>query len=334
MRLGLCSWRILLLFLFTLAIGCQKDSSSPAVDPLISQISSPEYENELLFVNRGEFQIATTEPATFSSPDPRAQITPGGVITRITSGAVVPIDVHWTASGESTRIYALGATDDQHDEPYASYHGVLATDPMVSYRLGWKTLQKLPRSDSTYAIILRHADASIGRDDSDGPANWWKSCDPDRARQLNDTGKVHSTELGVIFKELGFPISRVISSEFCRAKTTAELINAGPAIILDGRINHPEHNTTGRSLFGNMLELIGEQPVDNTMTLLVTHHPINETRNVVHPTFPSVSPFPWTGAYIVKVAPDKMITYEGAVSFDMFRYHSNKKMNRITSVSY
>lgn len=329
MRNELCRWSWILFLIFCCTVSCRKDPPAPEIDPLLSQISSPDYENGLLFVGKPDYQIETNEAATFSSSDPKVELTAAGKIQRITSGAIVAIDIHWGSTGRTSRIYALGATDDQHDEPYASYHGRQATDPANAYRKGWQTLQKLPRTDSTFAIVLRHADADVGRDDPDGPANWWKSCEPDAARQLNDMGRQHAMELGVIFKELAFPIGRVISSEFCRAVTTAELINAGPAIKTDSRINHPEHNTSGKSLFRNMLEVMQEQPVDNAMTLMVTHHPINERRTFSYPTFPEVSPFTWTGAYIIRIAPDKTIIYEGAVSFAMFRHWRDIKLNRL-----
>ncbi len=322
----------MLFVVLSVAVSCRKDSPSPEVDPLLSQISSPEYEDDLLFVGKRDFQIETTEPATFSSTDPKIRISSSGRISRITSAEVAAIDVHWTETGRVSRIYALGATDDDFDSPYDRYHGRVATDPVAAYRKGWQTLAKLPDPDTTYAIIVRHGDADQGSDHADGPDNWWKSCDDQVARQLNDTGKVHAARLGVIFKELGFPIERVISSEFCRAKSTAELINAGPEIKVDGRINHPEHNTFG-NLFRNMTELVQEQPVDGRMTLIVTHHPINERGRNVLRTFPEVSPFSWTGAYLVKIAPDKTMTYEGAVSFDMFEYWSNRKMNRLGQAS-
>jgi phosphohistidine phosphatase SixA len=329
MRIGLWCWSTLLLFIFAFSTSCQKDSSAPHVDPLLSQISSPEFKNELLFVGKPDFTIQTSEPATFSSADSRIQVNAAGLITRITSGAVVPIDVHWTASGKTTRIYALGATDDNHDAPYERYHGRLATDPVPAYQKGWETLQKLPDENGTYVIVLRHGDADAGSDDADGPADWWKSCDASLARQLNETGKAHASRLGVIFKELGYPIDRVISSEFCRAKSTAELINAGPPVQTDARINHPEHNPNG-NLFRNMIAVMKELPVDGRMSLLVTHHPINESRSFPLPTFPEISPFTWTGAFIVKISSDKTVTYEGAVSYPMFDYWNNKKMNRLS----
>ena len=161
--------------------SCKKDSPTPAS---LNIVTSQEFQDDLLFVNRNDFKILTDKPAEFSSPSQLIQISADGTIKRITSGEVVPIDITWTGqSAGKTRIYALGATDDNHDEPYDSYHGKLASNPFESYRQGWQTLRKLPAGDATYALILRHADADDGRDypaanpGSDGPANWWKSCD-------------------------------------------------------------------------------------------------------------------------------------------------------------
>ena len=322
-------------FLLCGTFGCKKDKPIPApptptpLPAITHHVTSPEYEDSLLFVNHYDFNILTDKPAEFSSEDTLIQISASGTISRITSGEVVPIDITWKDnSGEKTRIYALGATDDDHDEPYATYHGKSATDAFNAYRQGWKSLQKLPIADQTYAIILRHADADNGRDNSGSaaPEDWWKSCDPALARQLNERGKARSVELGKIFKDLAYPIQRVISSEFCRAVSTAQLINMGPSVEIDARINHPEHNTTRKGLFKGMVEILNEKPVDNGMTLMVLHHPANETGEEGYPSFPIVSPFTWTGSYLVSISPEnKTLTYQGAVSFAMFKYWRDSK---------
>lgn len=324
-------------FIALAVVSCQKDSSSPVVPPEETyKVTSEEFQNDLLFVNRNDFKILTNKPAEFSSNDPLIKISADGTIERLTSGEVVPIDITWKDDpGKKTRIYALGSTDDNHDAPYTRYHGVLATEAYKSYLLGWQTLQKLPASNQTYAIILRHGDADNGRDftaanpGKDEPDNWWKSCDNTLARQLNERGKTRSAGLGKVFKDLDYPITRVISSEFCRSVQTAELISAGPSISQDGRINHPEHLKSGKSLFNGMIEIMKEQPVDNKMTLLVLHHPVNETGSAGYPSFPKVSPFPWTGGYIVSVSPDKTVSYQGAVSYAMFNYYRNLKLKRL-----
>lgn len=329
--------RLFIVFIFVGAYSCKKDNSPPVVIPDDThKVISEEFQNDLLFVNRPDFKILTDKPAEFSSSDPLIKITSDGTIERLTSGEVVAIDIAWNDNpSKKTKIYALGSTDNTHDDPYAGYHGELASEAYNSYLLGWQTLQKLPVSNQSYAIILRHGDADNGRDFTaanpgrDEPDNWWKSCDNTLARQLNERGKTRSTELGKVFKDLNYPITRVISSEFCRSVQTAQLINVGPTIVQDNRINHPSHNKTGKGLLNGMIEIMKEQPVDNKMTLVVMHHPVNETGDQGYPTFPKVSPFTWTGAYIVSVSPDKTVTYQGAVSFAMFNYWRNLKLKRL-----
>ncbi|MCO4293220.1 histidine phosphatase family protein [Solitalea sp. MAHUQ-68] len=313
-------FKIILLVLL-IAFGCKKNDSNENRP----KITSLEYKNDLLFVNKANFKIETNEPAEFSSSDPKIQLTSDGLIQRITSSEVVAIDVIWKDQAKApTRIYALGATDDSFDQPYAAFHGTHATDPYNAYLQGWATLRKLPVSNATYAIILRHADADNGVDFSKttGPANWWTSCDSTKARQLNQQGKNRSIALGTAFKDLHLNIKRVFSSEFCRAKMTAELINAGPTIKIDNRLNHASYNVSGGSIFGGIRNVISEQSVDNNITLIVTHHAGNE---MDYPSFPAVSPFTWTGAYFIKINKDNSITYAGAASWGMFMYWRDLK---------
>ncbi len=317
-----------LFWIFTFS-SCKNDNDVEQVDPL-TKITSPQYVNNLLFVNKNDFQIETSEQASFASTDTKIRISATGLISRITSGEVVPITITFNSDPSNPiTIYALGDTDDNFDQPYLTYHGLLATETDASYKKGWETLQKLPSSNETYAIILRHADANTGRDRVTGsttPANWWKSKDSNLARQVNQQGKDRALELGKVFKDLQYPITRVISSEFYRSIQTAEIINFGPDIILDGRINHPSYNRL--SLFNGMIDIMKAQPVDGKMTLMISHHPINETGAAGYPTFPKVSPYTWTGAYFVKVAADKTITYEGAASWGMFKLFRDQKLNK------
>ena len=324
---------LLVTFLVIGNFSCKKKESTPPA-PIGPRITSVEFESDLLFVNKNDFQIVTSEPADFASTDPLINISSTGLIKRITSAEVVPIDVTWKSSGAITRFYALGATETNFDQPYLSFHGASATDPYTAYKAGWQTLRKLPDTQETYVISLRHADADNGKDyvitpADQGPANWWKSCDNSLARQLNAKGIARATELGIIFEDLKLPISRVVSSEFCRSIKTAELINAGPAIVIDGRINHPAYNKSGKGLFPGMIEIVKSFPVDNKMSLIIAHHPINELRNSIYPTFPNVSPYSWTGGYLMKIAPDKTITYQGAVSWGMFKYWRDLKLKRL-----
>jgi phosphohistidine phosphatase SixA len=310
--------------------SCQKDKEQKE-NETPPAIVSAEYIDDLLFVNKNDYKIETAEPATFSSSDTSIRISSDGVVARITSGEVVAIDVAWTNRGTKTKLYAVGATDDNHVNPFEKYHDERSSDPFNQYVQGWKTLRKLPIAGESWAIILRHADADNGRDfnltTNPGPPDWWKSCDSTLARQLNTVGVQRATELGKVFKDLQLPISRVFSSEFCRAIKTAELVNAGPAIAIDGRINHPAYNRRGS--FRGLVEILNEQTPDNKITLVSAHHPINEFASVPLPTFPNVSAFNWTGAYFVKIAADKSLTYQGAASYGMFKYWRDLKLKKL-----
>ncbi|QEK99778.1 hypothetical protein FKG96_02840 [Olivibacter sp. LS-1] len=289
------------------------------------QITSAEYDGKLLFVNKNNFQITTNRDAIFSSDDSRVKMDANGLVKRLTSGEVVAIDIAPKEQPENkTRFYLLGATDTNHDKPQITYNGKGATDTYNSYLKGWATLQKLPVSNETYALVLRHADADQGVDyslnhDDAGPANWWKSKDKALARQLNEEGRIRARELGANLKALGYPISRVYASEFNRAIETVELMELNLPIKQDSLLNHPSHNKG--DLFKGLTRILQGTPIDNEITLLSTHHPINEIIiSGGYPTFPDVSPFNWTGMYFVKIAPDKTLTYEGAVSWGMVNY--------------
>jgi phosphohistidine phosphatase SixA len=325
----------LLVAMLGLFAACKKENAvntTPAANT--PRVTSPEYIDKLLFVSMNNFDITTSQPATFSSTDPNIKITGSGHISTLTSGEIVPIVIKWTDSAYApTTIYALGATDVDQIQPAATFHGETATDPYDNYVQGWKLLEKLPDPSNTYAMVLRHADASFGRDWTTihtgvPPANWWTSADSLMARQLNTQGIQRATDLGVIFKQLNLPISRVFTSEFYRSRHTADLIAATPSYTIDPRINHLTHNTYAPGIFYGVLAIINAQPIDNQMTMIVTHHPGNEPLTTGYPTFPTVSAFNWSGSYFIHVGKDSVLTYAGAVTYAMFKYRRDLLLNQ------
>jgi hypothetical protein len=95
-----------------------------------------------------------------------------------------------------------------------------------------------------YVIWWRHASATVCADRTDlGTAatttvpDWWKSCDANcppagmaTARQMSPAGVTEATVIGDSFDDLGIPVGRVLSAEFCRCVQTAVLNDFGPAI--------------------------------------------------------------------------------------------------------
>lgn len=98
-------------------------------------------------------------------------------------------------------------------------------------------------------------------------------------------------------------------------------------IEIDERLNHPSYNK--KSLFSGMTQALKEQPVDNKITLIVGHHPMNELKDIVDTNFPKVMAFTWTGGYFVKVTPDKTLSYQGSVSYAMLRYWRDLQLNKL-----
>lgn len=147
------------------------------------------------------------------------------------------------------------------------------------------TLAQLLRAGG-YTIFFRHASARLCADNTDlGTAanttvpNWWKSCDatcplpPDvttaTARQLSDVGRIEATSIGAAFAAQGFPVGRVISSEFCRAVQTAELADFGAPIEQSPAVTFFVYDEAGRCEATRVL--LAERPTAGSNTAIISH---------------------------------------------------------------
>jgi phosphohistidine phosphatase SixA len=131
-----------------------------------------------------------------------------------------------------------------------------------------------------YTIHWRHASADVCSDRLDlGPASttmvpdWWRSCDDvcatATARQLNDTGRMEAASIGAFFEARGIAIGRVLSSEFCRNFTTAELMDFAPPIELRREVTYFVYGEAGRCAAS--FALIGEVPAPGSNTAIIGH---------------------------------------------------------------
>jgi phosphohistidine phosphatase SixA len=136
-----------------------------------------------------------------------------------------------------------------------------------------------------YVIHWRHASADVCTDQTHlGPAattdspDWWKSCDATcpvvgtvtaTARQLNDTGRAESIAIGQAFDILRIPVGRVVSSEFCRNFTTAELMDLGPPIELSQDISFFVYDEGARC--SASYDLINQVPAAGGNTAIIGH---------------------------------------------------------------
>jgi hypothetical protein len=131
-----------------------------------------------------------------------------------------------------------------------------------------------------YTLHWRHAAADVCSDNlalgnaaTTSVPDWWKSCDANcgtaTARQMNANGVAQSTTIGSEFDRLGIPVGRVISSEFCRNFTTAELMDFGPTIELRQDITFFVYDEANRC--NASYALIDEVPAAGTNTAIIGH---------------------------------------------------------------
>jgi len=77
--------------------------------------------------------------------------------------------------------------------------------------------------DSAYVIVARHADAP-GRGEPTG----FDLNDCSSQRNLSDKGRNEARDLGATFRARGINVTKVLTSRWCRAHETAELMQLGP----------------------------------------------------------------------------------------------------------
>jgi hypothetical protein len=132
-----------------------------------------------------------------------------------------------------------------------------------------------------FVIWWRHGTATQCEDKRDlGLASettfqWWKSCDKDCttavARQLSPSGVVEAQTIGAAIRAKGIPFGRVISSEYCRCRESAELMNLGPAIETSMQVTFFVYEDVILTRCGPARLQVGTVPAAGTNTAIVAH---------------------------------------------------------------
>ena len=78
-------------------------------------------------------------------------------------------------------------------------------------------------SERPYVILMRHGEAPGRVEPRDFDLN-----DCSTQRGLSDKGRKEARELGEALRERHIKVSKVVTSRWCRAQETAELMNVGP----------------------------------------------------------------------------------------------------------
>lgn len=124
-----------------------------------------------------------------------------------------------------------------------------------------------------YVIVLRHGATNsevAGRDPMSNP-NWRTIVE----RQLSDEGRAQAMEIGKALRDLGIPVSAVVTSPSQRAVDTARLLGFGkvrtePDLGEAGPVISPEDNERRADV---LRDLVGFHKAADGNLVIVTHKP-------------------------------------------------------------
>ena len=124
-----------------------------------------------------------------------------------------------------------------------------------------------------YVIYFRHADTDFSSRDRIEGSGDWRSCDPERMRQLSDAGRAEAAAVGRAIRAAGIPVGRVVASEYCRTVQTAELLDRGPVEAGTAIFNMRAQEFVGGrdSLIATARALLNEAPPAGSNTVAVAH---------------------------------------------------------------
>ena len=226
---------------------------------------------------------------TWVSADPASGYTQVRVLRRLNALSQGPNDAQATAVFAGTGSTASEAVDlllpDTTTVARTYYYAVYACsqsgtcNPRGSETSLTPTLLQTLRAGG-YVLHWRHATATTCSDHTElGSAattthpGWWMSCDADcataTARQLNTAGIAQATEIGDAMRGRGIPIGRMISSEFCRNVTTAQLMSFGVPIEQRSDVTFLVYDEASRCDASDAL--LSEVPAAGTNTGIVGH---------------------------------------------------------------
>lgn len=124
-----------------------------------------------------------------------------------------------------------------------------------------------------FNIYFRHAATDWTRVDKVVKRNDWKSCDPDKMRQLVPQGRAAARRIGDAIRRMEIPVGRVWSSEYCRTRETARYLNLGPVSTTQDIMNlRVAEYVGGREALVRRARLaLSTPPPKGTNTVFVAH---------------------------------------------------------------
>ncbi|MFM9843160.1 MAG: hypothetical protein ACKVOI_09365 [Dongiaceae bacterium] len=127
--------------------------------------------------------------------------------------------------------------------------------------------------DGGYNIYFRHTATNWDQDDHVEAADDWRSCDPQRMRQLSPEGRDIARRIGAAMTTLRIPVAMVLSSEYCRAAETAQLLNLGPVTQTSDIVNLRSAEFAGGNdaAVRRAQNVLSQAPAAGSNTVIVGH---------------------------------------------------------------
>lgn len=117
-----------------------------------------------------------------------------------------------------------------------------------------------------HVILIRHAAGDKTQKDSSSV----KLTDCSTQRNLSREGRIAAREIGQSFDSLQIPVSKVLSSPYCRAMDTGRLAFGRPES--SDALNYVADNDEGKRKAASSLKpLLSQTPAPKTNTVLISH---------------------------------------------------------------
>ena len=142
----------------------------------------------------------------------------------------------------------------------AGFLSLVLAFPILADEAGWEAAK---RSDAVF--LMRHALAP-----GTGDPSHFKIDDCATQRNLNDAGRDQARRIGEAFRERGLSVDQVLTSQWCRCRETAELLELGPVEDFPALNSFFQDRSTAASQTAEALDYLASLP-DDHRPFLVTH---------------------------------------------------------------
>ncbi len=138
-----------------------------------------------------------------------------------------------------------------------------------------------------FVIYFRHAATEWSQQDRLTSAGEWRSCEPSPTTcasfRRRDAGPPRG--IGIALRRLAVPVSRVLSSEYCRTRETALRLGLGPVETTRDVMNLKAADFVGGrdAVIERFRQRLSEQPLPGTNIVIVGHGNVVQAATGAYP---------------------------------------------------